>query len=323
MPPRPIPLEVPSELDGSRLDEALSALVPQLSRARLQKLVRRGAVKHNGRRAQRSHLRVRAGDQLLLAPDPGRPAAAADQDPPQDLRWVFMDEHLAAVDKPAGVAMHAADGVRGVTLAELAARELGPLPEDRGPERAGIAHRLDRGTSGLCLIARSDVCLERLREAFRRRLIRKRYLAFAHGLPSWDEQSVELPIAAEREGSDRQRVDPNGRSAFTEVSTLERYGSWCLLECRPATGRRHQLRVHLAHSGHPLIADRMYRRDGTRRLPEDAPRPRRPALHASGLALEHPLTGEQLELEAPLPADLEELRSWLRRQHPPDACPQD
>ena len=298
---------MPRELDGRRLDEILQSVFPEHSRARLQKLVRRGEVRLDGRRVRRSNVCARRGQRLELGGDPP-------PEPPThpSLRFVHMDEHLAVVDKPAGLAMYPAERVQGATLAELLADELGALPEGHGAERAGIVHRLDRGTSGLCVVARTDAAMSALRAAFRAREVEKRYLAYVLGRPSWSTHTTEQPLAADPRALDRQRVDPRGKPARTQLAVLCACEHAASIEARPESGRRHQIRVHLAALGLPLVSDRMYRRKDASRLPVEAPRPSRPALHAAGLRLRHPASGVELQLEAPLPEDLRELDDWLR-----------
>ena len=197
-------------------------------------------------------------------------------------------------------------------MADWAGRRYGELPVGMGLERPGIVHRLDRETSGLVVVARTDVAMDGLRAAFRAREVHKAYLALVHGEPDWEETLLSWDLV---DGRDQRRGwRPSGegdQAAETEVEVLERYGGVSLVLCRPRTGRRHQLRVHLCAAGLPIVGDGLYAGRRAPRLPEGAPVVRRQQLHAAGLALEHPVTGEPFEFEAGVPGDLGGLIEWL------------
>lgn len=296
-------LVVPERLAGARLDAALAELCPDLTKARLQKLCRRGDVRIDGRRLTRSNGVARGGERIRI--DGLAPA----------LDVLFEDAHLVIVDKPAGVLTHATERAEDDTLSDRVAAHFGPLPDALGVERPGVVHRLDRETSGAICLARTEEALFGMQAAFRDRLVEKRYLALCAGEPGGpgDEFEVDLPLGPVPGQKDRQRTfEPGtrGKEARTSFRVVERRGAFALLECRPLTGRRHQIRVHLAARGVQLLGDRAYR---VRDAAKPAPRIPRHALHAWRLAFEHPILGGRIAVEAPLPADLSAVWQALER----------
>ncbi|MFT5290245.1 MAG: 23S rRNA pseudouridine1911/1915/1917 synthase [Planctomycetota bacterium] len=307
-----IKLTVPKRLAGQRLDEVLVELLPSRTRSYHQKLVRRGRVWVNGKRVVRSNVHVAKGDALLLL------GLEARREPKSTarLRILHEDETIAVIDKPAGIVTHRNDKISGGTLADLAVEQLGRLPVTLGDERPGIVHRLDRETSGVLVIGRTEEAMLHLQEQFRSRSVEKTYVALAHGVPTAEEFVQRQSLTAEEKGADRQRVSTarGAKEAETTFQVRERLGSVTLIECHPHTGRRHQIRVHLAHAGHPIVDDRLYEPEGLAKTPAGAPRPGRHALHAASLELTHPKTSKRMRFEAPLPRDLEEFAAWLRKQ---------
>jgi 23S rRNA pseudouridine1911/1915/1917 synthase len=205
------------------------------------------------------------------------------------------------VNKPAGVVVHRAAGVRGGTLVDAllaGGRSLADLP---GPDRPGIIHRLDRDVSGLLVVAKSDGAYEVLSGAMRRREIERRYLALVHGIPSADRGKIDAPIGRDPRHRTRMAVLPEGRASVTWFHVSERFGEASLLDVRLETGRTHQIRTHLASIGHPIVGDASYGRDRTleRRLGV-----RRPFLHAYRLAFDHQFSGERLDVRIDLPSEL-------------------
>ncbi len=307
---------VPPRAAGERLDRFLAA-VAGLSRSRVQAAVKAGDVRVEGEVVQRTGHPVQAGHTVELAPAASR-AGAESLD--WEARVLLEDPYLVVLAKPAGVLCHAQGEVVAGTLAGRAEERWGPLPRLQGEDRPGIVHRLDRGTSGLMVLARTAEAMEALQAQFRERAVEKRYLALVHGVPRFQSGWVEDPIGRSPKHPDRFAVLPagEGREASTYWELRERFDGFALLECRPKTGRTHQLRVHLTHAGHGIVGDRVYRTRGVpARLPPEAPAPQRQALHAAGLAFRHPVTGEALAFEEPLPADLEALLAWLREHRPP------
>ncbi|MCM2251394.1 MAG: RluA family pseudouridine synthase [Ramlibacter sp.] len=294
---------------GERLDKALGALVPEFSRSYLQQLVEAGAVSLNGAAATRSAHKVKAGDrgEVELRPTPQsqafRPETIA-------LNVVFEDEHLLVVDKPAGLVVHPAPGHwSGTLLNGLLGRDAGAmlLP------RAGIVHRLDKDTSGLMVVARTRTMMDELVRRIAARAVERQYVALAHrpweGAPS---RHVEAPIGRDPRNRLRMAVVDGGKPASTALELLQNGEQGCWVRATLGTGRTHQIRVHMAHVGHPLVADELYGGAPAAGLA-------RQALHAYRLAFEHPATGRPLEFHAPLPADLRRaLAAWGLRYNDPE-----
>jgi 23S rRNA pseudouridine1911/1915/1917 synthase len=308
-------LQVPVHLAGERLDRALVELLEgSLSRTRIQELIQDGGVRIDGAPAERPAQALEAGQriELLEVPRsrvrPGGPVGS-------ELQVVFEDEHLAVVDKPAGQLTHPTSVVKGGTVSELATARWGELPSPQGEDRPGVVHRLDADTSGLLVLAKSAAAGETLVEAFRERTVEKRYLALVQGEPRFDSDWITTPIGRTRERPDRMQVLPagEGRPAETLYRVLERLGRFALLECKPTTGRTHQIRVHLASIDLPIVGDRVYPGRASALLPKTAPSHERHLLHAAGLSFPHPVSGEPLVFESPLPADFQAWIDWLRK----------
>lgn len=286
---------VSKDLGGRRLDEVLSALLPDLTRSRAQKLVRRGDVLVGGKRVVRSNGRVSKGTEI---------AVEVDVEPPR-VEVLHQDDAVLVVHKPPGLLTHGVDGKDELDLASELDRSHGPLPRSRGDERPGIVHRLDRDTSGVLVVARTEAALQHLQDQFRARSVEKRYLALASGAWKGSEATVDLPIGPVAGKADRQGVDhEHGKEATTIVRLERALGQHSLLECILLTGRRHQIRVHLAERGHPVVGDPLYGTKRQRPLPAGTPLLGRLALHAATLGFDHPVTGERLTFTAPLPADI-------------------
>ena len=291
-------LQVPPAHHGDRLDRALAALVPEFSRSYLGQLVESGAAQVNGRPVAKPAHRLRAGDRIDIELRP-TPMSQAFVPQPMVLDVVHEDEHLAVIDKPAGLVVHPAPGHwSGTLLNGLLARD----ERARQLPRAGIVHRLDRDTSGLMAVARSRPAMDALVAAIAARRVTREYLALAHR--PWtgpSEREVDAPIGRDPRNRLRMAVvdlDRNaGKPAQTGVQLLQNAEQGCLLRCALRTGRTHQIRVHLALLRHPLVGDALYGGAPAAGL-------QRQALHARRLAFQHPITGEPLAFEAPLPADL-------------------
>ena len=292
---------VPRALDGQRLDRVV-ALVAACSRAEAAALVDEGAVVVDGRAVTARSHRVSEGDVLDLvlpeAPDgDGLPAP----DPSVEVPVVYADADLVVVDKPAGLVVHPGAGQESGTLVNgLLAR----YPEIRtvgAPDRPGIVHRLDKGTSGLLLVARSEPAYGNLVVAISMRRVERDYRALAWGAVRASTGMVDAPIARSSRDRTRMAVSVRGKEARTRYEVVRAYHEPVAvteLLCRLETGRTHQIRVHLASIGHPVVGDTRYR--GAR---QSLPLPR-PFLHAEHLALAHPVTGAPLSFDSPLPADL-------------------
>ena len=286
---------------GERLDRALAALLPEFSRSYLQQLIESGAVTLNGAAARRSAQRVKAGDAGAIELRP-TPQSQAFRPESMDLRVVFEDAHLLVVDKPAGLVVHPAPGNwSGTLLNGLLARD----PGAAGLPRAGIVHRLDKDTSGLMVVARTRATMDALVQRIAARQVVRQYVALAHrpwnGAPT---RHVDAPIGRDPRNRLRMAVVESGKPASTTVERLQDGGAGCWVRATLQTGRTHQIRVHMAHIGHPLVGDELY--GGA-----PAAGMQRQALHAYRLAFAHPVGGAALEFHADLPPELlQALREW-------------
>jgi 23S rRNA pseudouridine1911/1915/1917 synthase len=265
------------------------------------RLVRQGAVLVNGQ-AVRASRSVTTGDRVTVSVPDAEPSLVAAED--IALNVVFEDDDLMVVDKPAGMVVHPGAGRRTGTLVNaLLARHSG-WPSLGGPERPGIVHRLDKGTSGLMLVARTEIALRRLSDDLSKRRVHREYRAIATGVLK-DAGMIEAPIGRHLKDRRRMAVVDNGRAAITHFTALEALRRHTLLAVRLETGRTHQVRVHLAAIGHPLLGDSTYGHPAPDLI-------ERPALHSFKLAFVHPVSGEQMEFSAPIPADIEAALAHLR-----------
>jgi len=311
---RPRRLVVKANQAGERLDVVLVALLKRkVSRTRIKEMIQDGAVRLDGVPAERASQPLEAGQVVEIREverartRPGGPEGGA-------LVVLFEDEHLAVCDKPPGQLAHPTTVVTGGTVSELAVARWGKLPAPQGEDRPGIVHRLDADTSGLIVVVKSEAAAVPLVEAFRERTVEKRYLALVAGEPRFDSDWIKAPLGRAQRRSDRVMVLPEGegREAETFYTVKERFEGFALVECRPKTGRTHQIRVHLAHIELAIVGDRLYAGRKRRPLPPDAPPVERHLLHAAGLSFDHPVTGARLELESPLPPDFQLWLDWLR-----------
>ena len=288
-------LVVPPEAAGERLDRFLATCEGVGSRGAAERLVEKGAVVVDGARRSKSH-RLIGGEELEFDV-PERRETTIEPEPVAGLRVAYEDEHLLVVDKPAGVVVHPSAGHGSGTLVHgLVAQAIEGGEE---PERPGIVHRLDRDTSGLLVVARSDDAHRRLQGLLRRRKIVREYLALVKGRPRSRAGRIEAAIGRDRHDATRISLDAKTpRDAVTEFELAELLPEHALLRVRLQTGRTHQIRVHLAAIDLPVAGDPAYGIAGDLGL-------ERQFLHAARLAFEHPFTGEGVEVESPLPADLE------------------
>ena len=297
---------------GLRLDKALAELLPELSRERLKSLIVEGEVTTDGRTLNPS-VKVAAGQLYAVnIPAPAEAEAIA-QDIP--LNIVHEDADLIVVDKPAGLVVHPAAGnLDGTLVNALLHHCRGELSGIGGVARPGIVHRIDKDTSGLLVVAKSDRAHEGLAQQFKTHSIDRLYAAIVYGLPQPSAGTVDTWIG--RSDADRKKMavhrEGRGKHAVTHYRTIERLAGAALVECKLETGRTHQVRVHMAHLGHPLIGDPVYSRDrkGFKTILETL-RFKRQALHAKRLGFIHPLTGQKLSFDSALPIDMQELLSEL------------
>lgn len=311
---------------GVRLDRALVALFPDLSRARLQDLIREGQVRRDGTPVRDPASKVGAGAQLALTvpqPRAAEPVAEA-----VDLPIVYEDDDLIVIDKPAGLVVHPAPGHESGTLVNALIAHCGAsLSGIGGVRRPGIVHRLDKDTSGLIVVAKNDAAHQGLTSQFadhgRTGPLERAYAAVVWGLPQPRTGTIRANLARSRHHREKIAVvsDEAGRHAVTHYAVAEPYPEAALVRCQLETGRTHQIRVHLAHRGHPLLGDGVYggafRTKAARLRPEarDALATLgRQALHAELLGFSHPRTGETLRFESRLPPDLARLVTALRAE---------
>jgi 23S rRNA pseudouridine1911/1915/1917 synthase len=298
---------------GWRLDRALADSIPTLSRERIKTLIRSGALEADGKPVRDPATKVRGGERFTLnVPDP-EPAHNAPQDIP--LTIVFEDEHLLVVDKPAGLVVHPAAGNREGTLVNALLHHCaGRLSGIGGVARPGIVHRIDKDTSGLLVVAKTDVAHEGLARQFAAHSIDRRYLAIVKGVPAAAAGTVDAPLA--RSAHDRKKIaivtGARGKRAVTHWKRLKVLKEAAMVECRLETGRTHQVRVHLASIGHPLLGDPVYARGKSvhRELLNQLDF-KRQALHAAGLGFTHPVTKARLSFDSALPSDMQELFTAL------------
>ncbi len=288
-----------------------------LSRTQVARLAAEGDLTVDGRSARKSE-RVEAGQVIEVVVPPPQPVEAEPEDIPLDI--VYEDEHLLVLDKPPGMVVHPAPGHASGTLVNALLFHVKDLSGVGGALRPGIVHRLDKDTSGLMLVAKGDSTHRSLSEALKRREVRRRYLAAAWGHLSADPVTVDAPIGRDPNHRQRMGVVEGGRDARTHFRVRERWQGAELVEAALETGRTHQIRVHLAHLGHPVVGDELYGAGwgkgigGVHRAwaGELARRTPRQFLHARQLEFVHPETGEELRFERGLPEDLAEVAAWAR-----------
>ena len=320
--PLPATLAVEEADAGKRLDAFLAARLPEFSRSLLKKAIDGGAVTVAGRSEKPSY-RVELGEAVRVEPfdtpsEGPTPEAIA-------LDFVYEDDDLVVVNKPAGMVVHPAKGHWDGTLAAALAHHFGDgLSTTGGPSRPGIVHRLDRDTTGVIVVAKHDRAHEALAKQFADRTTEKTYLAIVLGEPDRDGDVIDEPIGPHphvREKMAIRRDHPDARPAVTTFEVVERLRRCSLIRALPKTGRTHQIRVHLAHLGNPVLCDKQY--GGRSRItaselaggvakPDEPPLLERQALHAARLRINHPTNGERMTFEAPLAGDIESILDQLR-----------
>jgi 23S rRNA pseudouridine1911/1915/1917 synthase len=325
---------VDADAQGARLDVLLAARFPEYSRTHLRRAIAAGAVTVDGKRAKPAY-RVNTGQQVSVTlPETPREGPAPENIP---LEILYEDAWLVAVNKPPGMVVHPSKGHWQGTLAGALAYQFARLSGVGGPSRPGIVHRLDRDTSGVILAARTDAAHLRLAAQFERRTVEKEYFAIVAGVPRLDRDWIEHPIGKhpyQREKMAVRHDHPTVREAKTFYEVVERFDRFAVLRVLPHSGRTHQIRVHLASIGCPVLCDRLYGgRDHVTRaeitaigagehsepgcLPGEATSNvvlSRQALHARRIQFAHPMTGESMDIDAPLPSDMLDVLDWLRSE---------
>jgi 23S rRNA pseudouridine1911/1915/1917 synthase len=296
-----IHLETSTDDSGKRLDLYLHERLPEFSRARLQEWIKAGRVQVNNAPQKRSYL-LRGSEAIEIDPAAPQPLHAQPEDLPLEI--LYEDADLLAVNKPAGMVVHSGAGRHSGTLVNALLHRFRALSTMGGALRPGIVHRLDRLTSGVILVARTDAAHRHLAEQFSDRRVEKVYLALVHGRMKMDGGKVTTPIT--RDPVRRIRMTTkltSGRAAITEYKVLRRFDKFTLLEVRIGTGRTHQIRVHLASIGHPVAGDKLY----------GAPASTlgRYFLHAQRITFASPGSGERITVEAPVPAELQQYLDHL------------
>jgi 23S rRNA pseudouridine1911/1915/1917 synthase len=292
-----------------RLDRWLVSQRPEQSRARIQKFIEAGYVRVNGVTGRaKTPLRPKDVVELWIPPPEPLPYLVAQA---MSLDVLFEDAHLIVLNKPAGLTVHPAPGNKDGTLVNGLLHHCPDLPGIGGELRPGIVHRLDKDTTGCIVVAKSQEALVKLQVQIQKRIASRQYLAVVHGQPAGDSGTIVGAIG--RHPVDRKKYavvhDDSGRHACTHWRLVERLGDYSLLRFKLDTGRTHQIRVHCAHIGHPIVGDSTYSR--CRKLPLELPGQ---ALHAVQLGLDHPITKQRLVCEAPLPEAFERLLAVLRRR---------
>jgi len=308
-----IEIALDSSHAGWRLDRALASAAPSLSRERLKVLTKAGALTREGTAVRDPAIKVKGDEKFTLAVPNPEPAHNEPQEIP--LPIVYEDEHLLVIDKPAGLVVHPAAGNRDGTLVNALLHHCaGSLSGIGGVARPGIVHRIDKDTSGLLVIAKHDKAHEGLAKQFADHSIDRRYLAIVSGVPRQAEGTVDAPLA--RSPQNRKKIaivkEGRGKRAVTHWKRLKLLNDAALVECRLETGRTHQVRVHMASIGHPLVGDPVYGRgkSGHRKLLNQLDF-KRQALHAAHLGFVHPVTKGRLSFDSALPSDMQELFSAI------------
>lgn len=325
----PLQFEVLEHQSGQRLDVFLSECLPQVSRVHVKRGIDAKNTTVDGT-VRKASFRVSAGQHVEFRLPP--PVATGPEPEPIELSILFEDEALAVIDKPPGMVVHPAKGHWSGTLASALVHHFDQLSESGGPSRPGIVHRLDRDTSGVMVVAKTDAAHQLLAAQFKNREVSKQYLAIVTGRPDRDRDRVSQPIGAHPSQREKMAIRADhetSRAAETFYEVQERYQGFALIQAKPKTGRTHQIRLHLLHIGCPVLCDRLYagraqitlaelrQISRTKNLAEDLSDDtvllNRQALHAQRLSFSHPLSGERVEFSADLPPDLQQTLLLLRQ----------
>ena len=296
--------EFSADVPGERLDKLLTDMLDDLSRTRLQTLIKEGRVRVDGV-AVKPSFKVAGGETLTIFLPPPETSEVIPQDIPLDV--IYEDDDLIAIDKPAGMVVHPAYGHDSGTLVNAVLYRWPQLAEVGDEHRAGIVHRLDKDTSGVILVTKTPQAHRAIAAQFEQRQTQKHYLALVEGHPDSSSGRIEAPIGRDPRQRKRMAVVRGGREAISEFKVLEYYEEFALLDVQIFTGRTHQIRVHLAFIDHPVVGDLIY---GFRK---QRIKLKRNFLHAHQITIQSPSTGEPLTLTAPLPAGLQHVLDKLPR----------
>lgn len=301
-------LRLPVHESGLRVDRYIAQEAPDLSRSLVQKLLEVGCVTVGGQVPKASY-KVQAGDEIIVRVPPAEPTAVLAEAIP--LTIIYEDADIVVVDKPAGMVVHPAHGHHSGTLVNALLAHCPDLTGIGGEQRPGIVHRLDKDTSGLLIVAKNDAAYHHLQSQFQARLVHKTYSALVEGVPQAAHGVIDAPIGRDPQHRQRMAIATGSsrgrREARTEYRVVEYFPYHALLEAEPVTGRTHQIRIHLAFIGHPIVGDRVY---GFRRQRLAVPRQ---FLHAARIAFALPGSGQPVEFTSPLPEDLTAVLKTLRQ----------
>lgn len=328
--PQRAQLIIRRRLPGRRIDKYLHGRFRKLSRTTIQRLIKQGDITVNKRPTKNSY-EMEAGDVIDLVFPPPEPYDVTPEEIPLDI--IYEDDYVIGLNKQPGIIMHPARKTQGGTIANALAFYANSLSHGDDPFRPGIVHRLDKNTTGVVIVAKTDEAHWRLSAQFEQRTTQKTYMAVVHGAPEFDEDEISVAIGKHPNVHDRyvatglaERIGGSfqkklGKEAVTRYKVVERFNGYAVVHLFPKTGRTHQLRIHMSHIKHPIVGDPFYGgrhvsiRQITGRLDDSAePHFRRQMLHAFRLEVTHPIHGTPLVLEAPPPADMQELIDLLRRK---------
>ncbi|MFB2771800.1 RluA family pseudouridine synthase [Pelatocladus sp. BLCC-F211] len=298
------------EEPGERLDRYLTEQLTDLSRSRIQQLIEQGQIQLNSKVCTSKKITVRLGDRITVTIPPAEPLELTAEDIPLDI--LYEDDHILILNKTAGLVVHPAPGHPDGTLVNAILAHCPNLPGIGGVQRPGIVHRLDKDTTGAIAIAKTEFAHQHLQAQLKAKTAQREYLGVIYGVPKTESGTVDLPIG--RHPVDRKKMavvstEKGGRPAVTHWRILERLGNYTLMHFQLETGRTHQIRVHSAHMGHPIVGDPVY--SSGRSVGVNLPGQ---ALHAWRLRLQHPASGEWIEATAPIPQTLTTLLEVLRRR---------
>jgi 23S rRNA pseudouridine1911/1915/1917 synthase len=318
-------LIVPQENEGERLDAFLAARFPDMSRSAFQRLIEDGCVTVNAQ-PSRASSKVKGGDLVSYTIPSPAPSDIEPQEIPLDI--VYEDNDIIVINKPKGIVVHPAPGAPEGTLVNALLAHCKGLSAVGGVERPGIVHRLDKDTSGLMVVAKNDTAHHSLQKQIQARTAERKYLALIWGNPRFEQAQVDAPIGRHPTSRKKMAVIAapsvhRAREAITDIRVLERLGLMTLIEAKLRTGRTHQVRVHTAYAGHPIVGDPVY--SGDRRLHDGGKsfisvvnrlidELHGQALHAYHLSFDHPVTGERLEFASPMPEEMKRLIDFVRER---------
>lgn len=288
---------------GERIDKAVSSVQTEWSRTQISNWLTEGIVKVNGGTVK-SNYKVKIGDVVEVTVPEAEPLDVIAEN--LDLDIVYEDADVLVVNKPKGMVVHPAPGHLSGTLVNGLMHHCQDLSGINGILRPGIVHRIDKDTSGLLMVAKNDVAHVSLVDQLVKKTVTRKYTALVHGHIAHDKGTIDAPIGRDQKDRQKQAVVDNGKHAVTHFQVIERFGEFTLVECRLETGRTHQIRVHMKYIGYPLVGDPKYGPKKT--IDFDGQ-----VLHAGVLGFVHPVSGEYLEFEAPLPADFVQLVDELRK----------